>query len=100
MLERWCSDFSECFKGIKDDPDLVFDDTFLESVVNLKSAFDQLSSEQQEEKSEFDSSLLNCDFTFDEVSKAIDSAKLGKAFLFVPNEALKNIIVQVVQCLL
>ena len=33
----------------------------------------------------------NCDITFDEVSKAIDSAKLGKAFLFVPNEALKNV---------
>ena len=31
VLERWCSDFSECFKGIKDDPDLVFDDTFLSS---------------------------------------------------------------------
>ena len=26
----------------------------------------------------------NCDITFDEVSKAIDSTKLGKAFLFVP----------------
>ena len=33
----------------------------------------------------------NCDITFDEVSKAIDSAKLGKAFLFVPNEALKYV---------
>ena len=44
VLEKWCSDFSECFKGIKDDPDLVFDDTFLESV--LKTEFDNLSSDE------------------------------------------------------
>ena len=39
----------------------VFDtfDTFLESVVNLKSAFDKLSSEQQDKKSEFDFFLLS-----------------------------------------
>ena len=52
--------------------------------------FDSLSSDEQEAKSSFDSTLLNCDITFEEVSAAIDSAKLGKAFLFVPNEALKN----------
>ena len=90
VLEKWCSDFSECFKGIKDDPDLVYDDNFLESIVNLKAMFDSLSSDEQEAKSSFDSTLLNCDITFEEVSAAIDSAKLGKAFLFVPNEALKN----------
>ena len=29
VLEKWHKDFSECFKGRKDDPDLVFDDEFL-----------------------------------------------------------------------
>ena len=33
---------------------------------------------------------MNSEITFDEVAAAINSAKLGKAFLFVPNEALKN----------
>ena len=90
VLEKWCSDFSECFKGIKDDPDLVFDEDFLESIENLKRVFDKLSSGTQEAKSSFDSTMLNRDISYDEVSAAIDKAKLGKAFLFVPNEALKN----------
>ena len=76
--------------NIKDDPDLVYDDDFLESVENLKAHFDTLSSAEQEEKSTFDSSMLNCEISFEEVANAIDSSKLGKAFLFVPNEALKN----------
>ena len=91
VLEKWCSDFTKCFKGMKDDPDLVYDDEFLENVTKLKENFDSLSCEQQEAGSSFDSSMLICDITFDEVAKAIDSAKLGKAFLFVPNEALKNV---------
>ena len=90
VLEKWCSDFSECFKGMKDDPDLVFDEDFLESIENLKCVFDKLSSGEQEAKSSFDSTMLNRDISYDEVSAAIDKAKLGKAFLFVPNEALKN----------
>ena len=90
MLEKWCSDFSECFKGIKDDPDLVYDDDFLENIKNLKASFDTLSSAEQEEKSSFDSTMLNSKISFEEVANAIDSSKLGKAFLFVPNEALKN----------
>ena len=92
VLEKWCSDFTNCFKGMKDDPDLIFDDEFLENVTNLKAKFDDLSCEEQEAESSFDSTALNCDITFDEVAAAIDSAKLGKAFLFVPNEALKMIL--------
>ena len=40
--------------------------------------------------SNFNSENLNCDISYDEVAAAVESAKLGKAFLFVPNEALKN----------
>ena len=65
-------------------------DEFLENVTNLKAKFDDLSCDEQEAESSFDSSALNCDITLAEVSAAIDNAKLGKAFLFVPNEALKN----------
>ena len=32
VLEKWCSDFKQCFKGMKDDPDLVFDDEFFENI--------------------------------------------------------------------
>ena len=46
VLLKWYSDFSECFKGIKDDPDLVFDDDFLEEISKLKVDFDKLSVEE------------------------------------------------------
>ena len=91
VLTKWHSDFSACFKGIKDDPNLVFDDNFLEQITKLKSDFENLSQEQQDLGSSFDSSLLNCDISYEEVSNAIDKAKLGKAFLFIPNEAMKNV---------
>ena len=68
-----------CKRG--SDPDLVFDDEFLKNVTNLEAKFDDLNCEEQEAESSFDSSLLNCDITLEEVSAAIDSAKLGKAFL-------------------
>ena len=90
VLEKWFNDFSQCFKGMKDDPDLVFDDDFLARISHLKTVFENLSPEQQEAGSAFDSSSLNCSISFEEVSRAIEKAKLGKAFLFVPNEALKN----------
>ena len=90
VLEKWCSDFKQCFKGMKDDPDLVFDDDFFENIKNLKAKFDELSNDEQEAGSNFNSVNLNCDISYDEVAAAVDSAKLGKAFLFVPNEALKN----------
>ena len=90
VLQKWHTDFSECFKGIKDDPTMVFDDDFLSKITKLKTDFEKLSHELQESGSPFDSTLLNCDITYNEVAYAIDKSKLGKAFLFVPNEALKN----------
>ena len=90
VLEKWHKDFSECFKGIKDDPDLVFDDEFLARITKLKDDFDVLSENEQESKSRFDSVKLNCEITYQEVSNAIDQSKLGKAYLSIPNEALKN----------
>ena len=90
VLEKWHNDFSECFKGIKDDPDLVFDDDFLDRITKLKDDFDVLSENEQESKSQFDNENLNCEITYQEVSNAIDQSKLGKAYLSIPNEALKN----------
>ena len=34
--------------------------------------------------------LINPDITYEEVSAAVDKSKLGKAYLEIPNEALKN----------
>ena len=50
------------------------------------------SCEQQQEFSNFNfsSDELNVEFSFNEVWKAVDRAKCGKAYLEIPNEVLKN----------
>ena len=90
ILFRWHSDFSKCFQGVQDNPDIVFDDEFYSHICELKSEFEQLSSVLQCESSPYDSSMLNCNITFEEVSSAIDKAKARKSYLDIPNEALKN----------
>ena len=57
VLLKWYNDFSECFKGIKDDPDLVFDDEFLEQISKFKVDFENLSNEEQVSFSPFNSSF-------------------------------------------
>ena len=69
---------------------IAFDDEFLQRLTDLKSQFDALSPEQQEGQSNFYCSNLNSEITLEEVQNAVNKSKLGKAFLLVPNEALKN----------
>ena len=64
VLLNWHSgDFDKCFNGMKDDPDLVFDDVFLDQVTitKLKEDFDKLLPEEQMSNSPFDSSTLKND---------------------------------------
>ena len=56
----------------------------------MREQFDALSPKEQCEKSNISDHIINPDLTLSEVSEAIDRAKLGKAYLEVPNEALKN----------
>ena len=56
-----------------------------------KQEFENLSPEQQSDQNEFNSDSLNFEFSFDEVSKAISSCKIKKAYLEIPNEAAKNL---------
>ena len=39
----------------------------------------------------YNQEALNEEFTFQEVSRAVDYVKNGKAYLSIPNDALKNI---------
>ena len=76
VLLKWYSDFSRCCKGIKNDPDMVFDDQYLDKITKLKTDFDQLSPESQISGSALDSTQLNCDISYDEVSSAINKSQL------------------------
>ena len=92
ILERWHHDISRLFSGLRDDPEMAFNELFYQEILIKKEEFENLSENQQIEFSnlEFNSDNLNCDIDFQEVSKAIDRTKVGKAYLEIPNDVLKN----------
>ena len=90
ILARWHKDISELFSGIRDHPDFAFDDDFYQQIKNKKDEFENICPPDIEESSQHDSAELNSKILYDEVSKFVDSAKLHKAYLEIPNEALKN----------
>jgi hypothetical protein len=90
ILKRWHSDISGLFSGLREEPDLAFNDQFFQQISDLKAEFENLSDEQQQQSTNIDSSPINTEFSFKEVSDAINKSKLGKSYLDVPNEALKN----------
>ena len=63
---------------------------FYDEIVSKKNEFEALFPEEHEQLGDYNSESLNVNLTYDEVSKAIDKAKLKKAYLDIPNEAVKN----------
>ena len=90
VLKRWHKDISTLFSGLRENPDFAFDNTFYEKILIKKTEFETLSPAEQELQSDYDSECLNENITYEEVSKAIDGSKSKKAYLSIPNEALKN----------
>ena len=90
VLERWFSDISKLYSGIRDDPDIIFNEELYNQVLNLKVEFERLDPTVQEEQAPYSTDTLNSDISLEEVSNAIDKAKLRKAYLDIPNEAMKN----------
>ena len=92
VLERWHLDISKLFSGVRDNPEMAFNDNFYQEVLNKKQEFEQMSQEHQQAFSSFDfnSDDTNCEITYLEVSKAIDRAKCRKAYLEIPNEVMKK----------
>ena len=90
ILERWFQDISKLFSGLRENPEMAFDNEFYEDILEKKQEFENLSPEIQSSQTQYNSESLNCKIMFDEVSKAIDSSKLKKAYLELPNEVTKN----------
>ena len=88
VLEKWYHDISKLYSGISNDTEVAFDDNFLEQVKAQKKILENLQPEAVDPRG--DSDKLNRDLTLEEVSQAIDKSKLHKAYLAIPNEALKN----------
>ena len=81
ILQRWHKDIANLFSGLRDNPEFAFDDNFYDEILQKKTEFEALSSQEQDQLADFDSESLNLNLTFDEVSKAIDKCKLRKAYL-------------------
>ena len=90
VLIRWYDDISSLFSGLHEDPELAYNEDFYMEVLNKKKEFEEMTSEQQFEQSEYDSEELNSVLTYDEVSEAINRSKYRKSYLEIPNEILKN----------
>ena len=90
ILERWLNDISKLFSGVNDDPEVAFNDDFYAEIMNKKYEFENLTTEQQNQTSKYDTETINQEISFKEVSDAINNIKLKKAYLDIPNEALKN----------
>ena len=71
---------------------MAFNEAFYNEILTKKEEFENMTelNQQQFSNFEFSSDTLNSDITFADVSKAIDRSKLGKAYLDIPNDALKN----------
>ena len=91
ILERWFKDIASLFSGLREDPDIAFDDNFYQQIIDKKNEFENMSLKQQSQNCQYNSDALNFEFSNDEVSDAIDNSKYRKAYLEIPNEVLKNI---------
>ena len=93
ILERWHSDISRLFSGLRENPEIAFDDAFYSEIVSKREEFENLSEDQQSEviNLEYNGDILNNDIKFEEVSRAIDRTKVGKAYLDIPNDVIKNL---------
>ena len=90
VLNKWFCDISQLFSGLRENPEFSFNDAFYEEVSNKKQELENISPEQYTQKFQYDCNELNSDVLYSEVSKSIDRARLKKAYLEIPNEALKN----------
>ena len=76
--------------GLHEDPKLAYSEDLYKEVLDKKKEFEEMTSEQQFNQSEYDSEELNSALTYDEVSEAINKSKYRKSYLEIPNEILKN----------
>ena len=92
IVEKWYRDISKLFSGIRDNPETVFDEKFYTEIIKAKENFENLSEEEQGHfcYTELDRSNLNKEFSYEEVSNAINKTKTGKSYLDIPNEVMKN----------
>ena len=90
ILERWYNDISKLFSGLRENPEMAFNETFYQEILNKKQEFEDMPFDQQSKKSEYNSETINIEISYDEVSEAVNKSNYKKSYLEIPNEAMKN----------
>ena len=90
ILSKWYKDISQLFSGLRENPEFSFDDAFYEEILSKKQELENISHEQFSQQFQYDCNELNSEILYSEVSRGIERARLRKAYLEIPNEALKN----------
>ena len=92
ILDKWFTDISRLYSGVRNNPEMVFDEDFYKEVLAMKAQYEDACNEVQLNTGDENSRLskLNKEINFNEVSAAIDNTKIGKAYLDIPNDVLKN----------
>ena len=92
ILKKWFNDISRLYSGIRDNPEMVFDEDFYKEILEKKTEFENITDETQFNSNDENTGLvlLNSDIGLNEVSNAINNTKIGKAYLNIPNDVLKN----------
>ena len=93
VIGRWYDDISKLYAGVRDDPEMVYNEEFFQDILTKRKEFDQMEDEQQQMFSRItaDPGALNSEISLKEVIEAVDRVKNGKAYLLIPNDALKSI---------
>ena len=71
ILERWLKDISKLFSGVRDNPEMSFDEDFYEEILNKKQQFENLSPNEQHESNNFNSESLNNELSFPRSQKQL-----------------------------
>ena len=79
ILEKWQSEISKLFSGVRKNPEMAFDEDFFQEIIDKKNEFENLTPTEQILRSEYSPDMVNADISFDEVSKAVNSTKLKKS---------------------
>ena len=90
ILTRWHTDISRLFSGLRENPEFSYDDEFYKEILEKKEELENLTPDEISHNAQYDCTQLNSEILFAEVSKCIEKSKLRKAYLEIPNEALKN----------
>ena len=90
ILSCWFQNISLLFSGLQDNPEVAFDKVFYQEVLKKKKEFKRLSHEDQHQTVKGNLEVLTIGISYDEIVEAKDKSKSKKAYLDIPNEALKN----------